>query len=249
MSNPSGAPPRDLKAALVRPKPKRFYAMADAALADGQWQILLDGRSARTPLKRPLALEGERIARAIAAEWSAQGTEIDTASMPLTTLACTAIDTVADNAAAVAEEIAAYAMSDLLCYRAEAPDGLIARQAAHWDPILAWANSTFSVRFVTSRGLMPVGQEEALRDAVRTAASAHAPLALAGLHVLTTLSGSAVLALALASGRLSLDELWVAAHIDEDWQIERWGTDAEAAARRAHRRRDAEAAALVLLRS
>jgi chaperone required for assembly of F1-ATPase len=251
MTDPRPDPTRDLRtvlaAAQARPKPKRFYRAVDVASGDlAGWRVILDGRVARTPKKRPLEVGSEPLARALAIEWEAQAVEIDPATMPLTTLVCTAIDTVAESAAAVGDEIAAYAMSDLLCYRAEGPAGLVARQATHWDPVLDWAATSFGVRWRVGAGLMPVAQDVQARVAVRDALGELTPLRLAGLHVLTTLSGSALLALAHLRGRLSLDEVWIAAHVDEDWQISLWGEDNEATARRAQRRRDAEAAALVV---
>lgn len=166
--------------------------------------------------------------------------------MPLTTLACTAIDAVAEQMAAVAAEIGSYAASDLLCYRASDPAALAVQLAAAWDPLVDWAAGELGVSFVRTAGLMPVAQLPAVPAAIITALVPLDPLRLAAVHVLTTLTGSAILALAVLRNRLSLDDAWRLAHLDEDFQISRWGSDAEAAARRAARFVTARAAATML---
>jgi chaperone required for assembly of F1-ATPase len=147
-------------------------------------------------------------------------------------------------------DILSYAGSDLLCYRAEGPRGLIEAQAAHWDPVLAWAKSALGAPFVLAEGIVHVAQPRASLDRLREALEGHGPFCLAALHVMTGLTGSALLALAAALGRMTPEEAWKAAHVDEDWQIAQWGEDAEAASRRSARRRDYDAAAraLALLR-
>ena len=225
---------------------KRFYATVGVAQAAGGFSIELDGSRVRTPRKLPLVVSAEALAQAIAAEWDAQATEINPATMPLTTLACTAIDAVADQMAAVADEIGSYAMSDLLLYRAEAPLGLVEQQSAGWDPVLDWAAGELGVGFKRTTGLMPVAQAPAVKAAVAAQLAPLEPLPLAAVHVLTTLTGSALLALAVWRRRLDLETSWALAHIDEDWQIARWGADAEAEARRAARWVTAAAATQVL---
>ena len=177
---------------------------------------------------------------------AAQGTHIDPSSMPLTRLANSAIDGVTQREAEVRADIAKYAGSDLLCYRAEGPEALQRRQAEVWDPILRWAEQELGARFAISTGLMPVAQPDAAKAAVARALEAYDGFALAALHVITTLTGSVLLALAHARGRLSAEEAWAAAHVDEDWQISKWGEDAEAKARRERRWAEMQAASRML---
>lgn len=202
----------------------------------------LDGRPARTPAKRPLASPTRELGEAIAAEWAAQGAHIEPAELPLTRIANTVIDGVVSEADAVRAEIVKYAGSDLLCYRAEGPEELIALQAGNWDPILVWARDELGASFVVTGGLMPVPQPEDAVQAVADAVGDVSPFMLGPLHVMTTLTGSAILALATLKGRLTDAEAWAAAHVDEDWQISQWGEDAEAAARRERRWQEMSAA-------
>lgn len=230
----------------VRPLPKKFYKEVSIGESERGYGILLDGRRVRSPKKCELAVSTRALADGLAREWAAQVDIIDPAEMPLTTLVFTAIDAVAGSEAAVAAEIVRYAGSDLLCYRAEAPAELVKTQALHWDPVLRWAEDAIGARFVVSTGLMPVAQPQASSAAVAAEIAGLPALQLAGLHVLTTLTGSALLALAVHRGHLSLDAAWAAAHVDEDWQIAQWGEDAEARDRRSRRLREARAAAALL---
>ncbi|WP_181701904.1 ATP12 family chaperone protein [Chthonobacter albigriseus] len=225
--------------------PKRFYKSAAVAPEAGGFAILLDGRPVRTPARNPLVVASERAAAAIAAEWEGQGTHIDPSVMPLTRLANSAIDGVAADMDAVAADAAKFAGSDLLLYRADGPDRLVARQTATWDPVVAWAENRLGVRFRLVEGVMPVDQDPAVIPAVR-ALMPDEPLALAALHSITTLMGSVLLAVAALEGRITGDQAWNAAHLDEDWTIELWGDDEEASERRAYRRKEFDAAALVL---
>lgn len=235
------------KEALHKPLPKRFYKSASAAPADSGFRIVLDGRGVKTPGKRDLAVPSRALAEAIAAEWDAQGDLIDPATMPLTRIVNSAIDGVASEADAVAADIAAYGASDLLCYRAPQSDaGLAARQEAAWAPVLAWARDALGARLFLAEGVMPVAQSAEARERIDAALAGLDPFRLAALHVMTTLTGSALLALAHARGRLGRDEAWAAAHVDEDWQNERWGVDAEAEARRKRRREEFDAASRLL---
>jgi chaperone required for assembly of F1-ATPase len=239
--NPVRVPGRE----TLRPLPKRFYKSAAAGpnpAGEGH-AVLLDGRMARTPGRRPLSLPSARLAEAVAAEWDAVGSEIDPARMPLTRLVNTALDGVADRAGDVAADVVKYAGSDLVCYRADYPEGLAVRQRALWDPILAWAASRHDAAFAVATGLMPVAQPAAATSAVAVAIEGIDPLRLTALHVMTTLTGSALLALAVLDGRLTPEAAWEAAHVDEDWQIAEWGEDAEASARRARRWEEMRAAA------
>lgn len=224
---------------------KRFYTEARAAAGETGWHVALDGRPVRTPSRKLLAVPGRALAEAVAAEWAGQGEFIDPVSMPLTRLVNTARDGVETNAAAVADEVVRYAGSDLLCYRAPDPARLVQLQAQLWDPVLAWAQETLGARFVLSEGVMHVTQPEASMEAVR-AALPDDPLELAAVSLMTTLSGSVLLALAVRAGRLDAAAAWRAAHIDEETQEERWGRDEEAHQRRQARWRDFEAGARLL---
>ncbi|MFA5949375.1 MAG: ATP12 family protein [Hyphomicrobium sp.] len=238
---PSGAKVlgrESLRAAL----PKRFYKEAGVAEAPGGFRITLDRRIVKTPGKKELVVPARNLALAIADEWAAQAERIDPATMPLTRLANVAIDAVAEHMADVAADIEAYAASDLLCYRALGPEGLVQRQHAYWDPVLAWAEREIGVRLVVRQGVMPVAQESAATAAVGIAIQGLDAFRLACVHVMTTLTGSALLALAHLKGRLTAEQAWSAATVDETWQVEHWGRDAEAEARDEQRRADFEAA-------
>jgi chaperone required for assembly of F1-ATPase len=225
--------------------PKRVYKAAAVAEWEEGFRVLLDGHPARTPRKAELVLPTRALAEAVAAEWEAQGERIDPATMPLTRLVNTASDGVAGREAEVRADIVAYACSDLLCYRAEGGE-LARRQRSVWDPILAWATETLGAHLVVVEGIMPVAQSETARASVARALERYDALALTTLHVVTTLTGSALLALAHAHGRLSAEAAWAAAHIDEDWQVEQWGKDAEAGARRQLRWQEMQAASRML---
>ena len=228
---------------------KRFYKSARMEAGEGGYTLHLDGCRAMTPGRRPLVVPDPTLAAAIAAEWEAQGEFIDPATMPVTRLANTAIDGVATRLAEVRYEILAYAGTDLLCYRAGEPEGLVERQRAAWDPILAWAERRYGVRFVLAEGIVHAAQPEVALSALAQAVEAfREPFRLAGLHLATTLSGSALIALALAEGELDAEAAWAVAHVDEDWNIFQWGEDTEAASRRAPRLADFRAAALALAR-
>ena len=251
MSDQPGSGPRGRpiivpgREATARPLPRRFYStveVAAGAKAVGH-AILLDGRTARTPGKRELRLASEPLAQAVAAEWAAQQDFIDPAGMPLTRLVNTAIDGVAARMADVAADIAKYAGNDLLCYRADFPAGLAARQSQLWDPVLAWLAETCGATLAVGTGLMPIAQSAEAGRCISSAIAPLDPMRLTALHVMTTLMGSAVLALAVLAGRLTPEAAWEAAHIDEDWQIAEWGEDAEAMARRRHRWQEMQAAA------
>jgi chaperone required for assembly of F1-ATPase len=242
--------PRDpMRSAQANMRPaaiKRFYRTVDVREgAGGRHALTLDGRNARTPGRRPLAAKSRALMLEVAAEWERQRETIEAADMPLTRLLNAAVDGVAFTMAETRAEILKYAGSDLLCYRAEEPEELAERQRLAFDPILAWAAETLGVRFNLVAGIMHVEQPAQAIEAVRSAIANFAdPVALAALSAMTTLAGSALLALAVARGRLSPEEAWRAAHVDEDFQAERWGADEEARARREARWREFEAAAL-----
>jgi len=239
--NPIEAARRGARPALRR----RFYDKAAIEEADGAYRITLDGKPIRTPARRTLATPARALAEALAAEWDAQREVIDPAQMPGTRLANSIIDGVADAPGPVSAEIEKYLASDLLFYRADAPAKLRERQAQHWDPILAWARDELGAHFSLGKGVVHVTQPEAALRAAR-AAIPHDPWRLGALHVVTTLTGSALLALALLRGALSADAVWQAAHVDEGWNMEQWGRDEMALERRAARSAEFQAAALVL---
>ena len=225
---------------------KRFYKKATVQPEPGGLAILLDGRPVKTPARNPLHLPTEELAEAVAAEWNAQGDKVDPRTMPLTGLANAAIDRVAQDPQAFAARLAEYAESDLLCYRAENPDTLVARQAERWDPILAWARQRFDIELAVVCGIMHRKQSDAAVQQLARAVAARDPFELAGLSPLVTVSGSLVIALALAEGAIDLDQAWDAASLDEKWQLEQWGEDAEASAALDARRRDFKAGARFL---
>lgn len=211
-------------------KAKRFWKEATTAPADGGWQVLLDGRPVRTPAKAPLILPTQALAQALAAEWQAQEERIDPGTMPITRTANSALDKVAGQRAEVAAMLAEYGGSELLCYRAERPIELIARQASEWDPLLDWAEERYGARLVTVQGVMPIAQDAAALERLSAPVHAMDPFALAAFHDLVALSGSLVLALAVIEGRIEAQEAWRLSRLDEDWQIEQWGADEEAEA-------------------
>jgi chaperone required for assembly of F1-ATPase len=226
--------------------PKCFYKDVAVKAEGAGAALLLDGKTVRTPAKKPLVLPSRALAEAVADEWRAQGERIDPTTMPLTKLANSAIDGVAGREQAVIDDIMNHAASDLLCYRAPGPRGLVEAQAKHWDTVLAWAKEALGAPLVLGEGVVHVAQPQASLDRLRQALAGRDPFSLAALHVMTALTGSALLALAAALGRLTPEEAWRAAHVDEDWQVSQWGEDQEAAERRANRRRDFTAAARTL---
>jgi chaperone required for assembly of F1-ATPase len=240
-----GGPKGPITDSLRPPLPKRFYK--DVSVREGMFfQVLLDERQVKTPKKRALMLPTRALADLVANEWRQQVKEIDPALMPLTRYCNTAIDAVAETLEAVAADIVAFAGSDLLCYRAKAPKELQSLQAKTWDPVLEWAAQTLNARFTVVEGVMPVEQPASALAPIASAIQPHEPFRLTALHILTTLTGSALLALAHARGFRSANEVWAAAHVDEDYQIMEWGEDHEARERRAFRRREFDAACALL---
>lgn len=227
------------------PLPRRFYRNVAVEPVSSGFAILLDGKRARTPGKTVLTAASRRLADAMAAEWAAQNEVIDPRTMPITRLMNSAIDYVGARLADVKAEIVKYGGSDLVCYRADVPEALAERQRKAWDPVVAWAEGRLGHRLAIAEGVMPVAQSGEVLAATARAIESYGAVETAALHVMTTILGSAFLALAHVEGALSAGEAWSAAHIDEDWQIEQWGHDAEAATRRAYRKSDYDAAALV----
>ncbi len=236
---------RDLNKAL----PRRFYKEVTVQQRDGAFMLLLDGRAAKSPGGNSLVLPALAAARAMADEWSAQGESINPASMPLTCIVNSAIDGVARQLRATATDITKYAGADLVCYRAAGPSTLIEAQVTAWDPVLAFARENLGAYFICAEGVVFVEQPEPARAAVQEAvlsianSGPAAPFALAALHVMTTLTGSVLLPLAVAHGVLTPAEAWTAAHVDEDFEMRAWGEDAEALRRRARQWYEFDAAA------
>jgi chaperone required for assembly of F1-ATPase len=244
----NAAPDDPMDAARRAARPilrKRFYERASTAPEGKLYAVRLDDKPVRTPAGRLLAAPTGALAEALAAEWEAQRDLIDPAKMPLTRLANSIIDGVSERSAPVAEEVARYLASDLICYRAGSPRGLVERQARHWDPIVEWARDVLGTRLLLAEGVMHVAQPETALAAAGAAIPSD-PWRLGALHSVTTLTGSALLALALTQGRITADEAWAAAHVDEDWNMEQWGRDELALERRAYRYAELQAAATVL---
>ena len=227
------------------PRRKRFYAKAGAVEAKDGFAITLDDRPIRTPSGRQVMVPVREIADAVVAEWEAQQEFIEPLTMPLTRFANSVVDAVVDRVEAVTDDVAKYFQSDLLFYRAGHPEALVAREAAHWDPVVFWAADTLGAHFILAEGIVHVRQPDSAIAAAR-AALPEDPWSIAALHVITTLTGSALLALALKQGVVDPDQAWAAAHVDEDWNSEKWGVDEEVAARRAARLVDFRAAAGIL---
>lgn len=218
---------------------KRFWRQVSV---DDDRVIRLDDRPVRTPGRTPLALPTRAAAEAVAAEWAAVADMVDPRAMPLTGLANAAIDRIAPDPAHFAEGLARYGESDLLCYRADDPVELAARQAAAWDPVIAWARARYDIAVETTAGIIHRPQPPATLARLGDAVAALDPFAMAALSPLVTLTGSLLLALALVEEAFDADTIWAAAHVDEDWQVERWGEDILAAERRTARRAEFDAA-------
>jgi chaperone required for assembly of F1-ATPase len=227
------------------PQRTRFYARAGFSATPDGFAITLDDKTVRTPSRKPLVAPSAELAAAIAAEWDAQRDIINPMTMPLTRLANSVIDAVGDNVVAVVEDIAKYFGTDLLFYRAGHPQELVAREAAAWDPVLFWAADSLGAHFILAEGIIHIRQPDAAIAAMRAVLPGD-PWSVAAMHLVTTLTGSALLAVALLRGYLDADQVWAAAHVDEDWNIERWGVDEEVAHRRAGKLVDFRAAASVL---
>jgi chaperone required for assembly of F1-ATPase len=245
--DPTEAARRNMRPALRT----RFYQAATAG-DDGtlEFPVLLDGRPVRTPARRFLAAPAPALAEAIAVEWNAQEKVIDPSAMPLTRLANSIIDGVVPAPAPVVAEIEKYLGTDLVFYRAAGPQGLVAAQRRHWDPVVEWAREMFGARFLLAEGVMHAAQPRAAVAAAMAAVpcgnEAREHWRLGALNVVTSLTGSALIALALDAQKLTADEAWAAAHVDEDWNMQFWGRDELALQRRAYRFAEMQAAAAVL---
>jgi len=211
-------------------QPKRFWKEAKAQACDGGFEVVLDGRSVRTPAKAQLIVPTEGLAAAIAAEWDAQGEKVDPNTMPVTRGANSAIDKLGAQREEVIAMLAEYGDSDLLCYRAAGPAELIKRQADGWDPMLDWAADTYGARLFVGEGVMHVPQTSQAIEKLCAEVAAFDNFALAAVHDLISISGSLVLALAVTRDAISPAQAFAVSRIDEHWQIEQWGEDEEAAA-------------------
>ena len=225
---------------------KRFWKSAAAVEADGGFAIELDGRQVRTPARADLVVPTRALADALAREWNECGDRVDPRAMPLTGLANAAIDRVGPDKQTFAANLARYAETDLICYRAEGPEALVERQAESWDALLGWARRRYDVDFACQRGVIHVAQAEETIRKLDHAVAALDPLQLAGLAPLVTIGGSLVAGLAVLELMMPATEAWEAVSLDDRWQIEQWGADAEAEAALAARRRDFLAAARFL---
>lgn len=225
--------------------PRRFYGEAAVIPVNGEYVLTLDGRKARTPGRALVAMPNLAVAEAVAREWTAQEDVIDPSTMPLTRLCNSIIDGIVPAPDAVVDEIVRYAGSDLLCYRAGEPESLVQRQINAWDPVLTWAKEHMGATFVLVEGVTFASQPERSLEAVRRYVPSE-PWALGALGVITTLTGSALLALALFGRAISAEAAWEAAHVDEDHQTETWGADEEASDRRAKRLSEYSAAIRLL---
>ncbi|WP_421361356.1 ATP12 family chaperone protein [Agrobacterium rosae] len=233
---------------MQKPLPKRFYKdVTVGETEEGSFNILLDGKPLRTPAKSPLTVQTRALAQLLRDEWDAQTEVIDPTLMPVSRHINTAIDGIAADTQAVFEDILRFSSTDLLCYRAGEPEAFVARQSEHWDPIIDWATYSLGARFILVEGVMHQEQpREAIAAFAVTLRKYDTAIELAALHTMTSLTGSAILALALAEGERSLEEVWALAHLDEDWTAEQWGEDEDAQIRRAKRLVEMRAATDVL---
>jgi chaperone required for assembly of F1-ATPase len=222
---------------------KRFYQKAEPAKRAGGYAIILDGKPIKTPGRRDLLVPSEALAAAIAEEWNAQATEVRAAKMPLTRFATTTVDRVATQRDAIIRQTADYAGTDLVCYRATHPPELAARQQAVWQPLIDWAVLRYDAPLVVTSGVIPKSQSEESLRAFASAVAEHDDFALAALHVATAACGSLVIGLALTQGHLDAEGAFAVSQLDESFQIEAWGEDAEQAARRRALAADIQAAA------
>lgn len=217
---------------------KVFWSEVATRQDDGGWSVLLDGRILKTPAKAPLALPTAALADLVAEEWRAQKDHIDPTTMPATRMANSAVDKVMHQHQAVADHLAAYAETDLLCHRADSPEALVQRQTKSWDPLLNWAKETYGAQLFAGVGVMPVEQNAESLDRLRSAVRGFDAFGLAALSDLVSLSGSLIIGLAVSRSELIPEHAWELSRIDEQFQLEQWGEDEEAAAVAARKRAD-----------
>ena len=207
---------------------KRFWKTTTTKQTDTGFTVLLDDRSIKTPAKTALNLPTQALADAVAEEWDAQIEKVDPNTMPMTRSANAALDKVAHQRAAVADMLAEYGGTDLLCYRANSPAELVQMQATKWDPILGWAEQTFGVKMILGEGVMFVEQPAESLSILTERVHQFDPFELTGFHDLVAISGSLILGFAVTEGHLSAQEAWELSRVDEEWQIAQWGADDEA---------------------
>ena len=225
---------------------KRLYKQARAVGEGARFAVHLDSRPLRTPAGAPLLLPSDPLAQAIAEEWAAQGETIAPHTMPLTSIACTALDLVAPRRDAVVEDLAAFGATDAICYRADRPPELVARQDAIWQPLVGWAAERFEAELSVTTSLLPTPQPETALEALKRAVEGHRDLPMAALASAVKASGSLVVGLALIDGRLDGETAFQAGELHETYQIDTWGDDPEETKRRAGVRRDLDAAARLI---
>lgn len=225
---------------------KRFFKTATVKEERGKFTILLDGNQVKTPGKRLLSVEYDLVAKGLAKEWNGLGEYIDMTTMPLTRIVNSAVDGVADSKSSVSDAIASYIGSDLICYRADEPETLVARQVEQWDPILNWIRQRFDIELKCTTGIVHLEQPQASIQRVREFIDSFDCLKVAALYTVATICGSASLAIGLAEGKFSDVQIWNAANVDEDWNIEKWGEDEESLRIREFRRSEFDAANVIL---
>jgi len=227
---------------MVKRGAKRFYKSVDVREEPDGFAILLDNRAIKTPAGKPLRAPARALAEGIAGEWRGQGETLAPETMPLTKSLNTALDRIAANRAAIVDDLAKYAASDLLCYRADAPQELVRRQTQMWDPWLEWAAERFGARLTPTAGVTPIAQTDEALTRLKSAVDAHDNHHLVALHAGVTITGSAILGLAFAAKALTAEQAFAAAQVDETYQAELWGSDAEAEKARTNRLADLKAA-------
>ncbi|WP_336294626.1 ATP12 family chaperone protein [Bartonella sp. CB169] len=227
--------------------PKRFYHEVKISSEVEGKSILLDGFPVKTPAKRRFLVPTEAFAKLVVKEFASQKEVIDPATMPITRLVNTVIDGIADDMQPVFEDLLRFVACDMIFYRAQTPKELVQRQCKQWDPLLDWAEEKLGARFHLIEGLMHIEQSwEAIQAVSNYLRKVESPYMLAALHTMTTLTGSALIALAVAAGKLDIDHAWDISHLDEDWMIGQWGSDEEAMERRTHKKVEFNAAAIII---
>lgn len=227
--------------------PKRFYKTVKIACEEGGFTILLDERPVKTPARRHFLVPTQVFAEFIAQEFESQKHVVDPVKMPMTRLVNTVIDGIADDMQVVFEDLLRFVACDMIFYRAQTPTELVKKQSEQWDPLLNWVEEKLGARFYLTEGLMHVEQSpEAIQAVSHYLRNVESPYMLAALHMMTTLTGSALIALAVAAGKIDADHAWALAHLDEDWMMEQWGMDKETIARRAHKKVEFNAAVTIV---
>jgi chaperone required for assembly of F1-ATPase len=218
---------------MAAPRLKRFYETVAVTKVDGGYHITLDTRPVRTPGGETVLVQNRALADALAAEWDAQKMHIEFSTMGINQLVNSAIDRGGVDRAVLADELAAYGSTDLLCYRAEGPTALMARQVAAWDPLLDWAETRYGARLRVTSGIVAIEQDATALAALQARIAAADPFQLVALRAAVGICGSLIVGLAVAEGHLDIERAWQVVNIDEDWQKEKWGEDAQATANRA----------------